>query len=137
MTKYLLPAVSFLAVFTTPSFAENPARARYDAAYALLQEAESAAIAASLIEDNTNDPLPAVQTLAFAREAAGKAADDMAKGGDARKNALAAADTAVTGANFCTALALTELNPDAQALWLLAASKANEAAILLNKNLAP
>lgn len=135
MTKYILPAALFLA-FTTPSFA-NPARDRYEAAYALLQEAEAAAIMAAAIGDNSNDTSPAVLTLGFAREAAGKAADPNTKNGDARKDALAAAETAVTGANFCTILVLTELDPDAQALWLLAASKANEAAILLDKSLAP
>jgi hypothetical protein len=130
-----LSSLFILATFALPSFAEPP-RERYAAALELLKQAETAATTALNTSDFPKSPqgTQAVATIRFAREAAEKATSDLLNGGDARKNALSAADTANLGATYAAAAGAAETNGDSKANWMTAAEKARQAALLLNKN---
>ena len=135
MSKLLLVSLFSLSIFAVPSIAAPP-RERYAEAYLILKEAEAAASAAlsSSANPNNSQGKSAALTIMFAREAAGKAVADGINGGDARKNALSAADTANLGATLATAAGAAETNAASKVYWSTAATKARQAALLLNKN---
>jgi hypothetical protein len=134
MVKHLIASVLFVAVFALPTFAASPQQ-RYQAALDLLLQSEAAAEMAFELSANPDDSAHfAVQTISFARQAAQDAVDN--KGGTARGDAQAGAQTAYIGSSLTATLAVTETNSAAADDWLAAADLAYQAAFLLDKGVA-